>query len=159
MVASYSLQSSKDGGPAPPPQHQDPGVLWPGYAIHLPNQQSRGAQQWQPGVEWAEQFSGAVSKGSICPQEPPLPWEKGWSMWPWTLGPSPQQPTGVMRLVMEASGETVQKYYPNIELLHKGTGELIEYKTCLQVLLYFDYVSIMCNKLDYLLTVKNLLKE
>ena len=48
----------------------------------------------------------------------------------------PQHPAahGVLRLVMELSGESVKKCDPHIGLLHRGTEKLIEYKTYLQVL-------------------------
>lgn len=47
----------------------------------------------------------------------------------------PQHPAahGVLRLVMELSGESVKKCDPHIGLLHRGTEKLVEYKTYLQV--------------------------
>lgn len=53
-----------------------------------------------------------------------------------TLNFGPQHPAahGVLRLVMELSGEMVRKCDPHIGLLHRGTEKLIEYKTYLQVL-------------------------
>lgn len=59
MVASYTLQPSRDGSPELLPNIGTQ-VLWPAYGICLPNQPSRGAQQCHPDVEWTEQFSGAV---------------------------------------------------------------------------------------------------
>lgn len=59
MVASYTLQPSRDGSPELPPNIGTQ-VLWLAYGICLPNQPSRGAQQYHPDIEWAEQFSGAV---------------------------------------------------------------------------------------------------
>lgn len=52
-----------------------------------------------------------------------------------TLNFGPQHPAahGVLRLVMELSGESVKKCDPHIGLLHRGTEKLIEYKTYLQV--------------------------
>lgn len=52
-----------------------------------------------------------------------------------TLNFGPQHPAahGVLRLVMELSGEMVRKCDPHIGLLHRGTEKLIEYKTYLQV--------------------------
>lgn len=52
-----------------------------------------------------------------------------------TLNFGPQHPAahGVLRLVMELSGEMVRRCDPHIGLLHRGTEKLIEYKTYLQV--------------------------
>lgn len=63
----------------------------------------------------------------------------------------PQHPSahGVLRLILELSGESVQKAAAHIGLLHRGTEKLIEQKTWLQSLPYFDrldYVSMMCNE-------------
>lgn len=57
-----------------------------------------------------------------------------------TLNFGPQHPAahGVLRLVIEISGETVQRVDPHIGLLHRGTEKLIEYKTFLQALPYSD---------------------
>ena len=63
-----------------------------------------------------------------------------------TLNFGPQHPAahGVLRLVLELSGETVPKATPHIGLLHRETEKLIEYKNYVQALPYFDrldYVS------------------
>jgi NADH dehydrogenase (ubiquinone) Fe-S protein 2 len=63
----------------------------------------------------------------------------------------PQHPSahGVLRLILELDGETIIKADPHIGLLHRGTEKLIEYKTYLQALPYFDrldYVSMMCQE-------------
>jgi NADH dehydrogenase (ubiquinone) Fe-S protein 2 len=74
----------------------------------------------------------------------------------------PQHPAahGVLRLVLQMDGETVKRADPHIGLLHRGTEKLIEYKTYLQALPYFDrldYVSMMCNEQCYSLAVEKLL--
>jgi NADH dehydrogenase (ubiquinone) Fe-S protein 2 len=74
----------------------------------------------------------------------------------------PQHPAahGVLRLVVELSGESVVRSEPHIGLLHRGTEKLIEYKTFLQALPYFDrldYVSIIAQEHAYCLAVENLL--
>jgi len=79
-----------------------------------------------------------------------------------TLNFGPQHPAahGVLRLVLEMSGEVVQRADPHIGLLHRGTEKLIEYKTYLQALPYFDrldYVSMMCQEHGYTLGVEKLL--
>nr|QUS63789.1 NADH dehydrogenase subunit 7 [Haslea silbo] len=79
-----------------------------------------------------------------------------------TLNFGPQHPAahGVLRLVLELSGETVLKATPHIGLLHRGTEKLIEYKNYVQALPYFDrldYVSMLAQEHSYCLAVENLL--
>ena len=74
----------------------------------------------------------------------------------------PQHPAahGVLRLVLELQGETIIRADPHIGLLHRGTEKLLEYKTYLQGLPYFDrldYVSMMAQELTYSLAIENLL--
>jgi NADH dehydrogenase (ubiquinone) Fe-S protein 2 len=76
----------------------------------------------------------------------------------------PQHPSahGVLRLVLELTGEQVRKATPHIGLLHRGTEKLIEYKNYLQALPYFDrldYVSMMAQEQVYSLTVEKLLRS
>ena len=61
-----------------------------------------------------------------------------------TLNFGPQHPSahGVLRLVLEMDGETIERADPHVGLLHRGTEKLIEYKTYLQAVPYFD-------RLDY----------
>lgn len=80
-----------------------------------------------------------------------------------TLNFGPQHPAahGVLRLVMELDGEVAVKLDPHVGLLHRGTEKLIEYKTYLQALPYFDrldYVSMMAQEQCYSLAVEKLLK-
>lgn len=80
-----------------------------------------------------------------------------------TLNFGPQHPAahGVLRLVLEMKGEVIERADPHIGLLHRGTEKLIEYKTYLQALPYFDrldYVSIMAQEHGYTLAVENLLQ-
>jgi len=75
----------------------------------------------------------------------------------------PQHPAahGVLRLVLELQGETIIRADPHIGLLHRGTEKLIEYRTYLQGLPYFDrldYVSMMAQEHCYSLAVEHLLK-
>ena len=74
----------------------------------------------------------------------------------------PQHPAahGVLRLIIELDGEIILKVDPHIGLLHRGTEKLIEYKTYLQALPYFDrldYVSMMAQEHVYSLAVEKLL--
>lgn len=134
-------------------------------------------KQWQPDVDWMEQFSGAVLYPTAFNDKwKPPPWngthsnytyilwsemqqilshlnwnvcvetlfcyllldkdppaEKGVSNLTINFGPQHPAAHGVLRLVMELSGESVKKCDPHIGLLHRGTEKLIEYKTYLQV--------------------------
>jgi len=78
-----------------------------------------------------------------------------------TFNFGPQHPAahGVLRLVLEMNGEVVQRAEPHIGLLHRGTEKLIEYKTYLQALPYFDrldYVSMMAQEHAFSLAVEKL---
>jgi NADH dehydrogenase (ubiquinone) Fe-S protein 2 len=67
---------------------------------------------------------------------------------------------GVLRLVLELDGEVVKRADPHIGLLHRGTEKLIEYKTYMQALPYFDrldYVSMMVQEHAFSLAVEKLL--
>jgi len=74
----------------------------------------------------------------------------------------PQHPAahGVLRLVMELDGEVVERLDPHIGLLHRGTEKLIESKTYLQAMPYFDrldYVSPMNQEHAFCLATERLL--
>jgi NADH-quinone oxidoreductase subunit D len=79
-----------------------------------------------------------------------------------TINFGPQHPSahGVLRLVLELDGEVVERVDPHIGLLHRGTEKLIEYKTYLQALPYFDrldYVAPMNQEHAWALAVERLL--
>lgn len=81
----------------------------------------------------------------------------------YTLNFGPQHPAthGVLRLVLDLDGELVDKADPHIGFLHRGTEKLIEYKTYLQALPYFDrldYVAPMNQEHAYILAVEKLAK-
>jgi NADH-quinone oxidoreductase subunit D len=74
----------------------------------------------------------------------------------------PQHPAahGVLRLVLELDGEVVRRVDPHIGLLHRGTEKLIEYKTYLQAVPYFDrldYVAPMNQEHAFALATERLL--
>ncbi len=80
----------------------------------------------------------------------------------YSLNFGPQHPAahGVLRLVLELDGEVVERADPHIGLLHRGTEKLIENKTYIQALPYFDrldYVSPMCQEHAYSLAIEKLL--
>jgi len=79
-----------------------------------------------------------------------------------TLNFGPQHPAahGVLRLILELDGEIVRRVDPHIGLLHRGTEKLIEYKTYLQALPYFDrldYVAPMNQEHAFCLAAEKLL--
>jgi NADH-quinone oxidoreductase subunit D len=79
-----------------------------------------------------------------------------------TINFGPQHPAahGVLRLVLELDGEVVTRVDPHIGLLHRGTEKLIEHKTYLQAIPYFDrldYVAPMNQEHGFALAVERLL--
>ncbi len=80
----------------------------------------------------------------------------------YTLNFGPQHPAahGVLRLVLEMDGEVIERADPHNGLLHRGTEKLIEYKTYLQAVPYFDrldYVAPMNQEHAFALAVEKLL--
>ncbi|WP_421950497.1 NADH-quinone oxidoreductase subunit D [Pelagibacterium sp.] len=74
----------------------------------------------------------------------------------------PQHPAahGVLRLVLELDGEVVERVDPHVGLLHRGTEKLIEAKTYLQAVPYFDrldYVAPMNQEHAFALAIEKLL--
>lgn len=130
-------------------------------------QQLRTAKSWSPDAEFMRQFDGVV----MYPDEQTSRWKHppyNAKMPPverqvrnMTLNFGPQHPAahGVLRLILQLDGEVVQRADPHIGLLHRGTEKLIEYKTYVQALPYFDrldYLSIMCNEHTYCLAIERL---
>ena len=81
----------------------------------------------------------------------------------YTMNFGPQHPAahGVLRLVLELDGETIQRADPHIGLLHRATEKLAESKTFIQSLPYMDrldYVSMMSNEHAYCLAIEKLLQ-
>ncbi len=79
-----------------------------------------------------------------------------------TLNFGPQHPAahGVLRLILELDGEVIERADPHIGLLHRGTEKLIEHKTYVQAVPYFDrldYVSPMNQEHAYCMAVEKLL--
>ena len=80
----------------------------------------------------------------------------------YTINFGPQHPAahGVLRMVMELDGEVIERIDPHIGLLHRGTEKLIEHKTYLQALPYFDrldYCSPLAQEHSYVLAIEKLL--
>ncbi|MCH8861789.1 MAG: NADH-quinone oxidoreductase subunit D [Proteobacteria bacterium] len=80
----------------------------------------------------------------------------------YTLNLGPQHPAthGVLRMILDLDGEVIERVDPHIGLLHRGTEKLIEYKTYLQALPYFDrldYVAPMNQEHAFALATEKLL--
>jgi NADH-quinone oxidoreductase subunit D len=80
----------------------------------------------------------------------------------YTMNFGPQHPSahGVLRLVLEMDGETIERADPHVGLLHRGTEKLMEYKTYLQSVPYFDrldYVSPQNQEYTYVVAIEKLL--
>ncbi|CAE7323551.1 nuoD [Symbiodinium microadriaticum] len=104
-----------------------------------------GAKYVLPGDEKAE--SDGAENAQI----------KNFSM---NFGPQHPAAHGVLRLVMELDGEIVERIDPHIGLLHRGTEKLIEQKTYLQAVPYFDrldYVAAMNQEHAFALAVEKML--
>ena len=81
----------------------------------------------------------------------------------YTMNFGPQHPAahGVLRLVLELDGETIERADPHIGLLHRATEKLAESKTYIQSLPYMDrldYVSMMANEHAYCMAIEKLLQ-
>ena len=79
----------------------------------------------------------------------------------YTINFGPQHPAahGVLRLVMELDGETVERIDPHVGLLHRGTEKFIEQKPYLLSIPYFDrldYCSPMCMEHAWCLAIERL---
>lgn len=88
--------------------------------------------------------------------------EKDLTIQTYAVNFGPQHPAahGVLRLVLELDGETIERVDPHVGLLHRGTEKLCEYKTYLQALPYMDrldYCSPLCMEHSYVLAVEKLL--
>jgi len=139
----------------------------------------KGSHHWQPDVSYMNQYKdkdlmvdqetwdNLMADGfKRIPQESPyapIPdfyREKQVASTQLNFGPAHPAAHGVLRLVLQLDGETVLKADPHIGLLHRGTEKLIEYKTYMQALPYFDrldYVSMMCNEQAFSLAIEKLL--
>ena len=123
---------------------------------------------WYPDKEYIEEFVGptwitseADPKWKFPPylkeQKPPSKTIKNIKV---NFGPQHPSAHGVLRLVLELDGEVIVSADPHIGLLHRGSEKLMEYKTYMQALPYFDrfdYVSVFANEQCYALAVEKLL--
>ncbi|XP_014204277.1 NADH-ubiquinone oxidoreductase 49 kDa subunit [Copidosoma floridanum] len=129
---------------------------------------NRAASYWFPNKEHFKELMSLPSMETLHPTKWDFPSHIKYQMLPpktiknMKVNFGPQHPAahGVLRLVLELDGEVVLNADPHIGLLHRGTEKLIEYKTYIQALPYFDrldYVSMMCNEQGFSLAVEKLL--
>ncbi|XP_043283126.1 NADH-ubiquinone oxidoreductase 49 kDa subunit-like [Venturia canescens] len=140
-------------------------LLQNGAPIHFANQK-RTATRWYPDLEYLKTLQGPVLypadgvRWTVPPIHYPQEVEKNVKNIKINFGPQHPAAHGVLRLVLELEGEIVLSADPHIGLLHRGTEKLIEYKTYMQALPYFDrldYVSMMCNEQCFSLAIEKLL--
>ncbi|CAH1959608.1 unnamed protein product [Acanthoscelides obtectus] len=124
--------------------------------------------KWYPDAEFFEQFKGPVmypneitKRFKMQPYNATsLPKELRFVNMVINFGPAHPAAHGCLRLIAELDGEIVKRLDPHIGLLHRGTEKLIEHKTYMQAMPYFDrldYLSCMANEHAYCLAVENLL--
>lgn len=132
--------------------------------------QYRNGHQWNPDMEFLQQMGRPIvycneqidwkppkSESSIAQPLVAQPTIENIKI---NFGPQHPAAHGVLRLILELDGEIVLTADPHIGLLHRGTEKLIEYKTYMQALPYFDrldYVSMMCNEQCFSLAIEKLL--
>jgi len=151
----------------------------PFSGIHTATGPKHGTHHWYPDLDYMRSTYGEGTKDLLIPDEMykdalargykegipeghPMPEGPVKHVKNMQLNFGPQHPAahGVLRMVLQLDGETVLRADPHIGLLHRGTEKLIEYKTYMQALPYFDrldYVSMMCNEQAYSLAVEKLL--
>uniref|UniRef100_H2ZA62 NADH dehydrogenase [ubiquinone] iron-sulfur protein 2, mitochondrial n=1 Tax=Ciona savignyi TaxID=51511 RepID=H2ZA62_CIOSA len=135
---------------------------------------TRTAARWIPNKEYLDSFTPAEIGNPICPEhgmpnlremyvkDPVIHRDKINKLDTLTLNFGPQHPAahGVLRLILELAGEIVIRADPHIGLLHRATEKLMEYKTYIQGLPYFDrldYVSMMVNEQCYSLAIERMM--
>ncbi|XP_051172043.1 NADH-ubiquinone oxidoreductase 49 kDa subunit [Leptopilina boulardi] len=142
-------------------------ILQHGAPTYLLSKRHAGDDAWYPDYDYLKSLEGPV-----CYTPMPSNWippdininikpaESKISNIKLNFGPQHPAAHGVLRLVLELEGEICRSADPHIGLLHRGTEKLIEYKTYMQALPYFDrldYVSMMCNEQCFSLAIEKLL--
>ncbi|XP_036324291.1 NADH-ubiquinone oxidoreductase 49 kDa subunit [Rhagoletis pomonella] len=134
-------------------------------ATQSPKYVQKESKHWYPDPEFMKQFEGCI----IDDKAPrfdhwtgrvPIPVDRAFRTKFINFGPAHPAAHGVLRMVLQLDNETVLSADPHIGLLHRGTEKLLEYKTYIQGLPYFDrldYVSCMSNELCYCLAIEKLL--
>lgn len=124
--------------------------------------------RWYPDAEYFAQFSGPVMYPNELTSRWKLPSAIRTTTFPEfkvqnvriNFGPAHPAAHGCLRMITYLDGEVVRRLDPHIGLLHRGTEKLIEYKTYMQAVPYFDrldYVSVLCNEHAFCLAAEKLL--
>ena len=111
----------------------------------------------QETVSLERQGSGGMEPGATAQEMERPPENRNFTI---NFGPQHPAAHGVLRLILELDGELVERVDPHIGLLHRGTEKLIEYKTYLQAIPYFDrldYVAPMNQEHAFCLAIERLL--
>jgi NADH dehydrogenase I D subunit len=134
---------------------------WPNHPLRkdLP----RGGEPVPFSMTWEDEefssFGTQILEAKAVPQVPPKHMDSNRHM---ILNMGPQHPAthGVLRVIVELSGERVVAAYPDIGYLHSGfekQAESIRYKDFTPYTDRSDYVSSMSNNLAYALAVEKLM--
>jgi NADH-quinone oxidoreductase subunit D len=112
----------------------------------------------EPDTPSPEKAGGAPETST--PDEAPKEDDKTSQRFTINFGPQHPAAHGVLRLILDLDGEVVERVDPHIGLLHRGTEKLIEHKTYLQAIPYFDrldYVSPMNQEHAFCLAIEKML--
>src|SRR5262245_14655312 len=128
------------------------------WRARLPRQQRRQAMADGGMEQVGVATDGGIEQGSAAGVVGAHPEENR----NFTINFGPQHPAahGVLRMILELDGEVVRRVDPHIGLLHRGTEKLIEHKTYLQAIPYFDrldYVAPMNQEHAFCLATEKLL--
>jgi NADH-quinone oxidoreductase subunit D len=103
-----------------------------------------------------EEHAGSHEPGATAHEVERLPHNRNFTI---NFGPQHPAAHGVLRMILELDGELVERVDPHIGLLHRGTEKLIEHKTYLQAIPYFDrldYVAPMNQEHAFCLAIERL---
>lgn len=172
MMAARALMSVLRSGRGYVGLWNEKGLVAAGRAgtpLGIGSQQQRDGHQWAPDKEYIQEW---YKECKVLYSDTPQEWEPpptyrdqevrqpGLKNIAVNFGPQHPAAHGVLRLIVELAGEKVARADPHIGLLHRGTEKLIEYKTYMQALPYFDrldYVSMMCNEQCFSMAIEKLL--
>ncbi|EDV42619.1 uncharacterized protein Dana_GF16933 [Drosophila ananassae] len=167
-VFSFRWFSSKKDEPYEAPKEKKCDPSWEELHPPGPPYEYRDTHFWYPDPEHLAEYASVVMypTGDQWKQRPKFsgkqfpPVDRTFRTKFINFGPAHPAAHGVLRMILELDNETVLAADPHIGLLHRGTEKLIEYKTYVQALPYFDrldYVSCMANEQAYALAVEKLL--
>ncbi len=108
-------------------------------------------------LERQDGLSGRMEPGATVQETERPPENRNFTI---NFGPQHPAAHGVLRLILELDGELVERVDPHVGLLHRGTEKLIEAKTYLQAIPYFDrldYVAPMNQEHAFCLAIERLL--